>query len=276
MKHFVQVGLHARALAGSEHDRGEGTGRHGRRDCHSGLANAIGAGPSAAVMADFPFDVVGFDLDGTLLDTSGDLTAAVNHALQSVGRPPLSVAQVRPMIGGGSRHMLAQGMAATGGCSDAELDVLQRRLLDFYETNIAVHTQAFAHALDALDELASRGVALGVVTNKFEHLAREVLGALGLTSRFRSILGGDTLGPGRSKPAPDPILAMVEQCGGGRAAFVGDSIYDTRSARAAGVPSIAVTFGFLQQPVEELGADAAIDSYAELVPALERLGGTPA
>ena len=64
---------------------------------------------------------------------------------------------------------------------------------------------------------------------------------------------------------------MVERCGGGRAAFVGDSIYDTGAARAAGLPSVAVSFGFLQQPIEELGADVVIDSYAELVPALERL-----
>ncbi|PAX08564.1 HAD-IA family hydrolase [Sphingomonas lenta] len=222
-------------------------------------------------MADFPFDVVGFDLDGTLLDTSGDLTAAVNHALESAGRPPLTVEQVRPMIGGGSRHMLAQGMAATGRCSEAELDVLQRRLLDHYEANIAVTTAPFPHALDAMDALATRGVKLGIVTNKNERLARKVLGELGLTERFGAILGGDTLGPGRSKPKPDPILAMVERCGGGRAAFVGDSIYDTTAARAAGVPSVAVSFGFLQQPIEELGADAVIDSYAELVPTLERL-----
>lgn len=220
-------------------------------------------------MAPFPFAVVGFDLDGTLLDTSGDLTAAVNHALASVGRPALTIDEVRPMIGGGSRHMLARGMEATGGCTEAELDALQRQLLDYYEANIAVSTAPFPHALDALDALEARGVRLGVVTNKYERLARQVLDALGLLARFDAVLGGDSLGPGRAKPAPDLILAMIERCGGGRTAFVGDSIYDTRAARAAAVPSVAVSFGFLQQPVEELGADAVIDSYAELVPTLE-------
>lgn len=235
-------------------------------------------------MADFPFDIVGLDLDGTLLDTSGDLTAAVNHALGSAGRPLLTVEEVRPMIGGGSRHMLAQGMAATGGCTEAELDVLQRRLLDYYEANIAVHTAPFSGALDALDELARLGVALAVVTNKYERLARRVLDMLGLSGRFRTVIGGDTLGPGRAKPAPDPILAMIERCGGGtpqsdglreprggRAAFVGDTAYDIRAGQAAGAVTVAVSFGFLQQPVETLGADVVIDSYAELVPALERL-----
>ena len=65
---------------------------------------------------------------------------------------------------------------------------------------------------------------------------------------------------------------MIARCGGGRAAFVGDSIYDILAAKNAGIPSIAVSFGFLMQPVEELGADAVIDGYGELVPTLIRLG----
>ncbi|WP_028965638.1 HAD-IA family hydrolase [Sphingomonas phyllosphaerae] len=222
-------------------------------------------------MADFPFRIVGFDLDGTLLDTSGDLAAALNHALASAGRPTLSVEQVNPMIGGGARHMLAQGMAATGGCTDEELDVLQRRLLGHYQANIAVLTRPFPHALDALDQLAAKGVTLAVVTNKLEALARQILADLGLTERFAAIIGGDTMGPGNGKPSRLPIDAMVERCGGGRAAFVGDSIYDIRAAHAAGLPAIACSFGFLMQPVEELGAELVIDSFAELIPALERL-----
>jgi phosphoglycolate phosphatase len=220
------------------------------------------------------FDIVGFDLDGTLLDTSGDLAAAVNHALASVGRPTLPVDRVRPMIGGGARHMLAQGMAATGGCTEAELDVLQRRLLDFYEENIAVETRPFPGVLAATDRLAADGARLAIVTNKYEHLARRVLDALGLTPRFAAILGGDTLGSGRGKPKPDLIHKMVADCGGGSAAFVGDSIYDVQAAQAAGLPVVAVSFGFLQQPVETLGADAVIDRYEDLIPTLERLAAT--
>ena len=218
------------------------------------------------------FDIVGFDLDGTLLDTSGDLAAAVNHALESAGRDPLPVERITPMIGGGARHMLAQGMAATGGCGDAELDVLHRRLLAFYEANMVVHTVPYPDALDALDTLAGRGATLAVVTNKIERYARQVLDTLGLTDRFASIIGGDTLPVG--KPHPAPIRAMVEQCGGGRAAFVGDSIYDVRAAKAAGLPVVACAFGFLDRPVADLGADAVIDGYDALVPTLERLSAT--
>ncbi len=226
-------------------------------------------------MADFPFSIVGFDLDGTLLDTSGDLTAAVNHALASVGLPPLPIDRVRTMIGGGSRHMLAQGMAASGGCDDAELDVLQKRLLDFYEANIAVHTRPFPGLIDALDLLAAKRVTLGVMTNKTERLARIVLEKLALADRFAAIVGGDTMGPGTAKPSPIAIRAMVDRCGGTgdehRAAFVGDSIYDVQGARAAGLPVVACAFGFLAGPVEALGADAIIDRYGDLIPTLERL-----
>ena len=223
-------------------------------------------------MTGFPFAIVGFDLDGTLLDTSGDLTAAVNHALTEAGRPTLSVDQVRPMIGGGARHMLAQGMAATGGFTEEELDRSVMLLLAYYEAHIAVETRPFPGAMAAIEALDAMGVKVAVVTNKLEHLAARVLDELALRGRFAALIGGDTMGPGRGKPAPDSLHEMVRRCGGGRAAFVGDSIYDIAAARAAGLPSVAVSFGFLMQPIEELGADTVIDPYDQLLPALERLG----
>ncbi len=222
-------------------------------------------------MTHFSFDIVGFDLDGTLLDTSGDLTAAVNHALESIGRPLLRVKQVKPMIGGGARHMLAQGMAATGGCDAATLDLLHRRLLDYYEANIAVLTRPYPGALDALDAIVAGGAKVAIVTNKLEALATKVLGELGLLDRFACLIGGDTMGPGNAKPSPMPIQEMVRRSGGGSAAFVGDSIFDIQAGQAAGLPTIACSFGFLMQPVANLGADAIIDGYDELLPTLERL-----
>ncbi|MES3081235.1 HAD family hydrolase [Sphingomonas faeni] len=221
-------------------------------------------------MTHFSFDIVGFDLDGTLLDTSGDLAAAVNHALATVGRPPLTVAQVKPMIGGGARHMLKQGLTATGGYDEPMLDTLHAELLAYYEANICVLTKPYPGVIDALDALAAKGVTLGIVTNKIERFARTVLGELGLTDRFACILGGDTMA--EPKPSPMPIHEMVKICGGGRAAFVGDSMFDIQAGQAAGLPTIACSFGFLMQPVAELGADAVIDGFDELVPTLERLG----
>ena len=225
-------------------------------------------------MAGFPFAIVGFDLDGTLVDTSGDLTAAVNHALTEGGRPPLTVEQVKPMIGGGAKHMLAQGMAATGSCAPDELRRLHSLLLGYYEANIDVHSRRFPGVLDALAELDALGVRTAIVTNKFEGFARKLLTGIGLLDRFATVIGGDTLGPGNAKPSPAPIVEMIARLGGGTAAFVGDSIYDIQAARSAGIPGVAVSFGFLLQPVATLGADAVIDGFDELVPTLMRIGET--
>lgn len=222
-------------------------------------------------MNDFPFDIVGFDLDGTLLDTSVDLANAVNHALAHAGRAPLSVEEVKPMIGGGAKKMLERGLEATGGYTEEEMEDLYHRLLTFYEANIAVGTVPFPGTLAALDQLDAMGVKLAVVTNKFEHLAQKVLVQLGLRDRFVALIGGDTMGKGNSKPSAVPIHEMIARAGGGRAAFVGDSIFDTLAAKNAGIPSVAVSFGFLMQPIEELGADVIIDHYGELIPALARL-----
>jgi phosphoglycolate phosphatase len=223
-------------------------------------------------MTDFPFDIVGFDLDGTLIDTSGDLTAAVNYTLDLAGRPPIAAESVKTMIGGGAKVMLQKGLEASGGIEPDEFRRLYKLMLGYYEMNVSTHSRPFPGAIEALDALDALGVKTAVVTNKFESLARKLLTEIGLIDRFGTLIGGDTMGPGRAKPAGDPIFEMVTRLGGGRAAFVGDSIYDTMAAKNAGVPSIAVSFGFLHGPVEELAADAVIDAYDELVPTLRTLG----
>ncbi len=223
-------------------------------------------------MTDFPFDIVGFDLDGTLFDTSADLTAAVNHALGLLGRPGLSVAQVKPMIGRGGKYMLQQGLEASGGCDPEVLERLYPELLAFYGENLTRATRPFPGLPAAMDALEARGVKLAIVTNKSESLAVKLVGELALDHRFACVIGGDSLGPNSRKPSPDGIREMIRRCGGGRAAFIGDSIFDIEAAKAADIPAIAVSFGFLMQPIEELMADAVIDHFDELVPALERLG----
>jgi phosphoglycolate phosphatase len=217
------------------------------------------------------FDIVGFDLDGTLVDTSATLTRAVDYALAQGGRPPLHIDEVRPMIGGGAKKMLEHGLARSGPIDEAEFKQLYRALLAFYGDNVSEGSVPFPGVVDVLDQLAGQGVRLAVVTNKFEQFAAQLLADLGLRDRFDVLIGGDTLGKGNAKPSPAPLLEMAARLGGGRVAFVGDSVYDTLAARQAGMPSIAVSFGFLLGPVEELEADAVIDDYGELIPTLGRL-----
>lgn len=222
-------------------------------------------------MDKFPFDIIGFDLDGTLVDTSGDLTAAVNHALNSVGRPPLTAEEVKPMIGGGAKLMLQHGLNATGGIPDEEFKPLYRALLAYYEANVSVHSSLYPGGADLLDRLDEMGIRYAVVTNKFEGLAVKLLTEMGLIDRIATVLGADTLGIENAKPSGAPIIEMIRRCGGGKAAYVGDSIYDVMAAKNAGVPSVAVSFGFLHSPIEELGANAIIDHWDELIPTLQAL-----
>lgn len=223
-------------------------------------------------MNSFPFGIVGFDLDGTLLDTHGDLAEAVNHATGLIGRPPLSFAEVRGLVGGGARKMLGRALERTGGkVRDDVFEDLNARLIEFYEANLAVHSVLFPGGEAMLDELAARGAKIAVVTNKLERLAVRLLDELGLSDRFYTVIGGDSLGPGKSKPAPDLLYEMVRRGGGGSAAYVGDTTYDTGAAKAASIPCVAVSFGFNDLPAAELGAAAVIDHYDELIGALERL-----
>lgn len=222
-------------------------------------------------MADFPFDIVGFDLDGTLLETHRDLGAAVNHALAFGGFDSVPADSAKDLIGGGAKIMLKRAIDDQGGLPDDEFHKLYKQMLAFYGENHAVHTRPYPGAVEMLDELATRGVRVGVVTNKFEQFARAILGTLELVDRFDCVIGGDTMGKGRAKPAPDPILHARECCGGGRMIYVGDSSYDVRAARAAEVPVIAACYGYCDKPRDELGADASIDSLSELIPVLRKL-----
>ncbi|WP_164116598.1 HAD-IA family hydrolase [Sphingorhabdus sp. Alg239-R122] len=222
-------------------------------------------------MANFPFDIVGFDLDGTLLDTSGELTASVNHALAKAGRPPLTQDDVRPMVGLGAKYMLDQGFQKTGVVNADTLKEYLRILLAHYGENLGSSSPPYPGLVNVMDELDAMGVKMAVVTNKFEGFAIKLLTNIGMIDRFSCVIGGDTMGKGFSKPHRAPIDEMVRRCGGGKAVFIGDSIYDVMAAHNADIPAIAVSFGFLHQPVKTLRANHIIDHYDELIPALKQL-----
>lgn len=220
-------------------------------------------------MPGFHFRVIAFDLDGTLADTAPDLTAALNHALAELDRPAVSQESVRHMVGHGARALLQKGLAATGPMTPELVDLGFPIFLDYYGKHIADHSIPFPGLEAALDRLAERGAKLAVCTNKLESLARDLIDAFGWRHRFAAIVGGDTL-PVR-KPDPAPLFDAIAKCGGGPAAFVGDSITDTDTARAADIPCVAVSFGFSDRPPDQLGADRLIDHFDDLIPALEEL-----
>lgn len=217
-------------------------------------------------MARIPFDIVGFDLDGTLIDTSGDLAAAVNYAIGKIGRPPFPADDIRPFVGKGAKVMLQRALDASGGHDEAVLEQTLPVLLEYYQQNLAIHSIPYPGLIAALDDLAAAGVKLAICTNKAERFTVPLMEQIGLSQRFAAIVGGDTVGI--SKPDPAPIREMIARAGGGKAIFVGDTINDIAGARNAGIPSIAVEFGFLDGPVEALEADAVIGHFDELVPML--------
>ncbi len=222
-------------------------------------------------MADFCFDSVGFDLDGTLLDTFRDLGAAVNHALELGGFEPVPVDSSKDLIGGGAKIMLARAIEQQGGMPDDEFHALYKAMLRYYAGNNAVHTQPYPHAREVIAALSAKGVKVAVVTNKFEGFARSILTQLDFIDPFETVIGGDTMGKGRAKPAPDPLIEAAARCGGGRFAFVGDSSYDVNAARAASVPIVVAGYGYCDKPPHELCGDAVIDSLDGLISALEGL-----
>jgi phosphoglycolate phosphatase len=228
------------------------------------------SGDTAVVMGKIPFDIVLFDLDGTLADTAADLAAALNHALGQLGRPPLSVNDVRRMVGHGARTLLRRGLSATGAMTEDLVEQAFPLFIGYYEAHIADHTRPFDGVDAALAGLDAQGVRLAICTNKPEALTHKLISVLGWESRFDAIVGGDTL-PQR-KPDPAPVHEAIARAGGGRAAFVGDSINDTDAARAAGIPCVALTLGFSDRPADQLGATAVVDHYDHLLPALETLG----
>jgi len=236
-------------------------------------------------MTKINFDIIGFDLDGTLLDTSGELTASTNHALAEAGLPPFTRDEIIPMIGLGAKNMLDMGLKkATPDLSEADNKARLKQylpsLMKHYEDNLGSDAPPFDGLLNVMNACDTLDVKMAIVTNKYEGFATKLLKEVGLYNRFTCVIGSDTLGrcvDGRwiAKPMREPIDEMIRRSGGTvgktKTVFIGDSIYDIMAAHNADIPAIAVSFGFLHQPVDTLGADHIIDHYDELLPLLKML-----
>jgi phosphoglycolate phosphatase len=206
-----------------------------------------------------------FDLDGTLVDSAPDLVATLNIVFARIGLPPVAYDAARNMVGGGARAMIVRGLKAEGRTLDvAEVDRLVSDFIDHYSVHIADRSRPFPGLEATLDALAARGCRFAVCTNKLEWLAVRLLDALALSERFAAICGGDTFG--LQKPDPELLRRTIARAGGDAdwAVMVGDSITDIATARGAGVPVVAVDYGYSQTPVTELGADRVVSALSAL------------
>ncbi|MFN3209150.1 MAG: HAD-IA family hydrolase [Roseovarius sp.] len=207
-----------------------------------------------------------FDLDGTLADTSGDLIAAANACFRGMGAGDLldPVADAGTALRGG-RAMLLLGMTRLGRPDDfAEIDRQYPILLEAYGEAIDTHTVFYPGAMDAVEALRLAGHPVAICTNKPEALALKLMTSLGALDRFGALVGADTLAV--RKPDPEPLREVVRRAGGdpGRCLLVGDTVTDRETARAAGVPSVLVTFGPGDEDVRALEPEATIDHFGEL------------
>lgn len=215
-----------------------------------------------------------FDLDGTLAETAGDLVGTLNVILAREGLAPLPLARARDMIGAGAKALIQRGFTAAGAPLLPERhERLFAEFLDHYGRHICDHSHLHPGVTAALDGLAARGFRLAVCTNKVEAHAVQLLAALGIAGRFAAICGRETFP--YSKPDPRHLTLTIARAGGdpARAVMVGDSRADIAAARAAGVPVVAVTFGYTDAPVRELGPDRVIGHFDELCGAVDDLVG---
>ena len=212
-----------------------------------------------------PQPIIVFDLDGTLVDTAPDLLASLNHCLGLAGLQPVDPQELRRFVGMGGRVMIERAFdAQRKALAAGQMDSLLEAFLDHYGGNLPGESAPYPGVVAAMDRFAEAGYLAAVCTNKYEALSKALLGALGLTERFRAICGQDSFA--FRKPDPRHLLETIAQAGGspGRAIMVGDSQTDIATAKAAGIPVVAVDFGYTDRHVREFEPSHVISHYDEL------------
>jgi phosphoglycolate phosphatase len=221
-----------------------------------------------------PFDLVMFDLDGTLIETSPEICDAVNDTLRHFRLQEVSQDHVDRWIGHGTRTLLVQALACARGQTieqihaAPDLAVIAEVFDRHYQERCGTRSHLYPHVREVLQSLRGQGVYLAVVTNKEGRYTKTVLAAHDLEPLFDRVVSGDTLPT--KKPDPAGIRSCLQQfeVDAARALFVGDSSIDVATARNAGVPVWALPYGYnMGQPIEACGPDRVITDFSALTAA---------
>lgn len=213
-----------------------------------------------------------FDLDGTLTDTAQDIADAINYALKPFGQRTYSVEETKAMVGSGISKLLESLLPATPGPREggepSAKETVTNRFLDYYAEHLLDNTIVYPHVKETLSKLYN--YINVVVSNKRESFSKSILDGLGILKYFDIVLGSDSVP--EKKPSPVPILKLLERYSITRdeAVIIGDSNYDIEAGRAAGVKTIAVTYGFRGREVLK-DSDVIIDSFDELLNILPQI-----
>jgi phosphoglycolate phosphatase len=206
-----------------------------------------------------------FDLDGTLVDSAPDLGEAANELRQRHGLPPLPLADFRPMTGTGARGMVDVALGI--GRDDERFPAVRDEYLALYEARMTRLTRVFDRMAPVLDALDAAGLPWGIVTNKFTRFAEPVVQACGIAGRSRVLICGDTTP--HAKPHPEPLFEAARRMAIDPAdcVYVGDDHRDVIAGRAAGMATLAASWGYLGlgESIDAWGADAVIDHPNEIL-----------
>jgi len=220
-------------------------------------------------------EAVLFDLDGTLADTAPDMARTVNEMRRRRGLAAVDVSLVRPHVSKGARGMICSAFDIT--TEHPDFLPMREEFLDIYGRELCVDTVLFPGMAELLDTLEAEGLRWGVVTNKFERLARPILEQLGIAQRAGAIVGGDTCP--RPKPFPDPLVfaASTMRVAPESTLYVGDDERDVQAARAAGMPVLVAGYGYLGDgtPPTEWDADGIVMSAPEIGDWIRAQSGEP-
>ncbi len=204
-----------------------------------------------------------FDLDGTFADTAPDLGRAVNVMRAARNLAPVPLADTRRVTSLGARGLLDVGFGI--GPGHDEYAAMREEFLFIYENNLCCDTALFPGIAELVDRLEQRRILWGIVTNKAERFAKPLLLQLGYATRAACIIGGDTAG--HLKPHPAPLLAAAKHINVAPQSciYVGDDERDIQAGRAAGMRTVAVSFGYLNgSNPETWGADSIVSTPAEI------------